>query len=190
MARKKRRPKVFYNGAVDTWSNDSMNEPYLMPGTEAYAAYQESLKKQVGEDVDDELGKTPDEDISPDNKQEEEQYDATDVGLDVAKRKFRRQQSKASQDKEIQHIVSEGLGKSVDISGGVAGEYGLPGISNSDELYDDGIDADSYKHEVIKDYRKQLDSVERETPTIDTDGDGKSDEQEMTPGAKAMRKYM
>ena len=55
MARKKRRPKVFYNGAVDTWSNDSMNEPYLMPGTEAYAAYQESLKKQVGEDVDDDL---------------------------------------------------------------------------------------------------------------------------------------
>ena len=114
-----------------------------------------------------------------------------DEAFDVGARKFRLQRSKSRENKEIQKIVSDGLGHKVDIEGGFLGSYGLPCVSNSDELYDDGLNEKEYKEAVIRDYAKAAESV-REVPKVDTNGDGKVDEDdvEMTPGMKTLMKYM
>ena len=192
--RRKRKSKVYYNSSTDTWSNDSMTEPYLMPGTEAYEAYQQNLENQFGEEGKeaDEFHKEYAESIEDDRIEKTDKEKNIDEAYNVANRKFRRRRSKERQNEEIEKIIEGGLGKDIDLDGGLAGEYGLPSISSNDEAYDDGINAAQYAHEVIKDYKKQFEATVRDIPDVDNNNDGKIDEQdaEMTPGMKKMAKYI
>lgn len=191
MARRRRKSKVYYNNETDTWSNDSGEQPYLMPGTESYEAYQASLlekeNQKNGDEFHDDLERTNESLRASQLKKSKKIDDAFNVG----NRKFRRQRSKARKNKEIEKILSEGLGHKVDIEGGLLGHYGLPCISNSEELYDDSLDAREYENAVIKEYEKEAKAI-RDVPNVDVNGDGKVDENdiEMTPGMKTLMKYM
>lgn len=194
MARRKRAVKVYYNSDTDTWTNDSHEEPYLMPGTEAYEAYQKTLAENSASQKDDEFHEKL-EDRNEDLRKEQLAKEASlDHAYEVANRKFRRRMSKERQNKEIQNIVSDGLGSGIDISGGVLTKVGVHGVdtSNQDELYDDGIDADHYKKAVISEYKGELNEAMREVPNVDTNGDGEidSDDVEVTPGMRRMARYM
>ena len=174
MARKKRKAKVYYNNEIDTWSNDSGEQPYLIPGTEAYNAYQARLKTEELQS-DDEPQLESDEDV---DEIDSCNVDSNDI-FAVSNHKFRRQQSKVRHNDEIQKIVNNGLG------------YSAKDLSKSDEVYDDGLNEKEYKKAVISNYKKEADKV-REIPTVDNNGDGKIDKNdvEMTPGMKHLMKYM
>lgn len=185
MARRKRRDKVYYNSDTDTWSNDSHEQPYLMPGTESYKAMQEVQDKQEEKRKGDDFH----EDLENSNEQlREEQLSKSELlneAYNVGNRKFRRRRSKERQNGKVERIVEKGLGHDVDIKGGAAAAFNVPTATTcNDELYNDAISDKDYKKEVIKDYKREFEEIVHE----DKDNDGKDDE--WTPGMKKMARYM
>lgn len=179
MARKKRKMNVYYNSGTDTWSNDSNTQPYIKPGTGAYKAYSFDKDNNTEDDI-----------VEDNVKEIDSKSEAVDHAYDVANRKFRRKMSKERQNSEVKTIISHGLGKSVNITGGLLSKVGLT-PTNEDELYDDGISDKEYKKEVIRDYASDLAEV-MHTADKDNDHDGDIDENDViiTPGMKTMAKYM
>lgn len=178
MARKPKKQKVYYNNDTDTWSNDSGEQPYLMPGSEAYEAYQERLKAQEKAKKEKELELQAEKQLM-DELTDKEKYKKVGDVFDVGTRKFRSQQKKASQNKSIEKLVEGGLGHDVKVN------------KQSSALYDDSLNEAEYKKAVVSEYKKEAEKV-REIPTVDTNGDGKidKDDVQMTPGMKSLMRYM
>ena len=185
MARRKRREKVYYNSDTDTWSNDSHEQPYLMPGTESYKAMQEVQEKQENKKKGDEFH----EQLEIENESlREDQLSKSELlneAYNVGNRKFRRRRSKERQNKKIEKIIEQGLGQDVDIKGGTSAAFNAPTAKScNDELYNDSISEKDYKKEVIKDYKHDFEEIVHE----DKDNDGNEDE--WTPGMRKMARYM
>ena len=190
-SRPRRLLSVFHNNDSDTWVNDTNEQLSIMPGTQAYKAYVEQRKsEQDGQDLKDKVDGNAD--ARQQEKERKNKEEELNDAYSVANRKFRRRMSKSVQDKEIQRIVDNGLGKHVSIFGNIWAKLGFGGKSNQDELYDDGISADEYKKAVISDYKSDLKEAMTELPDVDHDHDGDIDEDDivLTPGMRAMSKYM
>ncbi len=190
-SRPRRLLSVFHNNDSDTWVNDTNEQLSIMPGTQAYKAYVEQRKsEQDGQDLKDKVDGNAD--ARQQEKERKNKEEELNDAYSVANRKFRRRMSKSVQDKEIQRIVDNGLGKHVSIFGNIWAKLGFGGKSNQDELYDDGISADEYKKAVISDYKSDLKEAMTELPDVDYDHDGDIDEDDivLTPGMRTMSKYM
>lgn len=175
-----RKTRVYYNSDTDTWSNDTHEQPYLMPGTQSYEAYQEQQLKDDPNQPDDEFHKNLEED-NEDYREEQVQEDKEfEKKSEVTRRKYRRYMSKEVQRKAAEKIIEDGL------------ERDIPTRDFSDELYDDGVSGDKFVHEAAVDYKHEFDEKTREVPEVDNNGDGKVDEDDayMTPGMKKMARYM
>lgn len=180
MARRKKKTRVYYNSDTDTWSNDAMEQPYLMPGTQSYEAYQEQQAKDSPDNPDDDFHAAL-EDANEEYREEQvEEDEALEKATRESKRKYRRYMSKEVQRKKAEKIIEEGLGRDI------------PSRDFSDELYDDGVSGDKFIHEAAVDYKHEFEEKTREIPDIDTDKDGDVDEDDayMTPGMKKMARYM
>ena len=182
MAKFKRRriQRVYPNKYSTTWSPDEQ-QASLIPGTDFYNQRQAdkliegfSAKKEeeeLSEDLKLEIAKE-----EPENKVDDEaNTEFTEhVVYNVGSRKYRRRMSKQYQVKEVKKIAEEALIK-------------FPGDESiEEELHDDSVNEDTFKGEVLRDYDRILDGIERS----DNDHDGDVDGDDILPGMYRMRKYM
>lgn len=176
---KKRKANVYYNSDTDTWSDDSREQFSLLPGTSTYKDYMEdkelAKEKAAGDEFHDELEHQNEvyRELQLDKEKDHEVHN-------VGKRKYRRYMSKDVQSKDAIKIAENGLDRHVSKR------------DLNDELFDDGISGDSYKHEVLEDYKSEF-NEKRQIPNVDSDHDGDIDEDDdayMTPGMKKMARYM
>lgn len=191
----KRRMRVYYNSSSDTWSDDAKEQLSLVPDaadcglvpgqdapdvSDSHAEGMQEMQMEISVSV-----REPD-----DVPEKDDMCGFMEYAYKNAVYRCHRKQNKMAQNKWIQKLVSRGLGRHVSLSGGISSGIGFPGISNSDELYSDAITVSGYAEDVISDYRKPLERAVRKLPSIDTDGDGVGDSFDMTPGMRAMMKYM
>lgn len=191
----RRRMRVYYNGSTDTWSDDAKEQLSLTPDASDYGVVPESdMMKNVLENhtetgnVNEAVRRDADSD-----RDEFVQSDDVDGFMEYAYKnavyRSHIKQNKFSQNKWIQKIVSRGLGKRVSISGGISCSMGLPGISNSGELYNDAVTVSDYARDVISGYKKPFEKAVRNLPVI-ADGGHNTEACEICPGMRTMVKYM
>lgn len=172
--RRKRKEKVYYNSDTDTWSNDSNEQPYLMPGTASYEAYQaknqEQLEKKIGDDFHHEL-EAHNESI---RDEQLEKSKLIDDAFHVGNRKFRRQRSKERLNSDVEKIIDDGLG------------HGAAKIKHNENVYDDGVNDKQYAKKVVRDYKSEFENLCQQ----DNNNDGKVDEDDWTPGMRKLSRYM
>lgn len=173
-SRKKRKEKVYYNSDTDTWSNGTMEQPYLMPGTASYEAYQEKnqeqLAKKQGDAFHEEL-ELHNEGIRDDQL---EKSKLIDDAFHIGNRKFRRQRSKERLNSDVEKIIEDGLGHQTNK------------VKRNKKVYDDGINDEQYAKKVVRDYKSEFENLCQQ----DNNNDGKVDEDDWTPGMRKMSKYM
>lgn len=188
MARKRRRKeKVYYNSDTDTWSNGTMEQPYLMPGTASYEAMQEAnqlqLEKKQGDEFHEQLEEYNEELRGEQLEEGQKVIDA----FNASQQKFKNQRRKARMNDEIEDILEDGLGKDVNVDGGIAGSFNIPLTNNcKDAMYNDGITDDQYKKTVIREYKDEFTDICNQ----DNNHDGEVDEEDWTPGMHKLAKYM
>lgn len=186
MSKKRRRKeKVYYNSDTDTWSNGAMEQPYLMPGTASYEAMQEANQIQMEKKQGDEFHEELEEHNEKVRSRLIAKGKAVKDAFDTSQQKFKNQRAKERMNDEIEDILEDGLGKDVNVDGGLAGAFNIPLVKTcDDELYDDSITPGEYKKAVIRDYEKDFADVCKD----DKDHDGEEDE--WTPGMKKLSRYM
>lgn len=200
MAKKvsKKKQAIYHNRYYSTRTPDE-RERALMPGTKEYAKLQtERLGKAFGVNVSNEDTKQRDvtderddqaevEVIQPamdqDPSDDEQMALSMDAAHDVAARKFRRRRSKERKIAEVKDIAHEALDKDIPVHN----TFNMPGQrSMDDELQDDGVNEKSFVKECLRDYEADL----KEIYNNDNNNDGRTDDDDITPGMRRMMKYM
>lgn len=185
--RNNKRGKVYYKSDTDTWSNDAMEQPYLMPGTESYKAMQsqneEKKELKKGDEFHDEL-EFQNETL---RKRQLDKSKMIDEAFNVGSRKFRKVRAKKRVQDQTERIIEDGIGKNVDIKGGIAGDIalGCSGVSKK-LVYDDGVNPEEYQTQVIRSYEPEF----KEACDKDNNNDGQIDDDDWTPGMHKMARYM
>lgn len=179
---------VYSNNSQDSSSNGAKEQKSIEQGTRSYAAYKSQLESAVGkvdDDSHDGLDEYDDDYTSGSSMSEiDDAYE--DAHKKFNRRRFDIQSAKRRQDKSIEHVLSAGLGHSVDVDGGFMSSHSLPGVSSTDELYNDGVLVRSYAEDVIDDYgadikkavsgyKKRSINASRDSESVDIDGDGNID---------------
>lgn len=158
----------------------------LEPGTEEYRQRKAMQRLReaytLEEDTDEEKQAAPAP--APVPEKQTEPYDpAQNMAHDVAVRKFRRKRSKERKAGLAKEIAKDAIHKDIPVHN----VTNLPGIRSMDEeLYDDGIDEKAFVSDVLRDYDEDL----KELIKQDNNGDGKVDEEDLTPAMRRMKRYM
>lgn len=195
--KKHRKQAVYHNRYYSTQTPDE-RERSLMPGTKEYQKKQaERLSKafnsnrpaeqtnsdQKQEELDDQIEQQV-VSANTEPSEPEMQEEIPDMAHDVAVRKFRRQRGKERRIAEVQSIVKGATGTKIPEDTALH----KPGDGNSirKAVNDDGISEKQFVNKVVRDYEGDLKKV----CNMDTNGDGKVDEEDITPGMRKMMKYM
>ena len=179
---------VYSNNSQDSSSNGAKEQKSIEQGTRSYEAYKSQLENAVGrtdDDFHDEVD-DHDEDYTSGSSMSEIDDAYEDAHKKFNRRRFDIQSAKRRQDKSIEHVLSAGLGHSVDVDGGFMSSHSLPGVSSTDELYNDSVLVRNYAEDVIDDYgadikkavsgyKKKSANTSRDSEFVDVDGDGNID---------------
>jgi len=181
-----KRQAVYHNNNTDNWTNDTKEQLSLAPGSDGYNARQERLlesnpmSEQNLEEVAEEqyeLEKTYDEDHDPKDLADDF-VDAFEKGRQSASvLRYRSKMQREDAVRQTAKIASEGLDRDVSTKEIEA---------KSDSITTKAADVPR----ALKSYDVEL--SQREVPTMDRDGDGDIDKDDIayTPGMKRMRSYM
>ena len=181
-----KRQVVYHNNNTDNWTSDAKEQLSLVPGSDGYNARQErlfenspmseqNLKNVVKEQY--ELQKIYEEDH--DTKDLAEDFvDAFEKGGQSASvLRYRSKMQREDAVCQTAEIASDGLGRNIS-------PQEIEARNDSITVKDTDVPG------ALKSYKAEL--SQREVPTMDLDGDGDIDKDDViyTPGMKHMRNYM
>lgn len=187
MAKRKRKQQpVYHNNNSDTWTNDDKEQLSLLPGSAGQKARQEQLSESnpMSKDNMDEVAEEQFE-LSEKEKEDRESqqlenefHEAFTKGQKSASiMQYRAMAFRQDAVKQTAKIASEGLGRTIS-------EKEIEQANKGIAVMPEDVP------KALKNYEEELN--EREVPKVDTNGDGKIDEDDvyMTPGMSKMRRYM
>ena len=168
--------RIYSNNMKDTWSNDSAEQICLVP-----MLYDQPINPFQLDEVWASLPADTQEEIEKGTVAYEETKDMLDASKakDVGSRKYRNYMAKQSQVKETRKIAEGATDRHVSIH------------DFDDELFDDAVNQDNFKHESLLDYAAEVEK--RKEPKVDTNGDGiidKRDAETCSPLLSKFEKYM
>ena len=183
---RRKRQAVYHNNNSDNWTNDTKEQLSLAPGSDGYNARQERLQES-NPMSEQNLEEVAEEQLEIEKTYEAE-HDAKDLADDFVEAfekgrqsasvlRYRSQMQREDVVRQTAKIASDGLGREVS--------------TKEIEAKNDSITTKSTDvPRALKSYEAEL--SQREVPTMDKDGDGDIDKDDIdyTPGMSRMRRYM
>ena len=183
---RRKRQAVYHNNNSDNWTNDTKEQLSLAPGSDGYNARQERLLES------NPMSEQNLEEVAEEQFEIEKTYDAEREAKDLADDfvdafekgrqsasvlRYRSQMQREDVVRQTAKIASEGLGREVSTT-----EIEAKNNSITTKAAD--------VPRALKSYEGEL--AQREVPTMDRDGDGDIDKDDIdyTPGMSRMRRYM
>lgn len=180
--RRKKKQIIYHNTNKDLWTNDTKEQLSLMLGSDGYEARQEQLSENApisDEDMDniaeeqfEQVQRTESEELA-----EEFHESFTKGQKSVASMQYRAMIQRQDVVRQTAKIASDGLGRTVTVKE-------IESVTNGITILPEDVP------KVLQNYESEF--HHREVPTVDTNQDGKIDEDDicMTPGMSRMRRYV
>lgn len=186
MAKHRRKQAVYHNNMTDNWTNDAKEQLSLLPGSDGYEARQAKLvesnpmsKENLDEVAEEQFDLDEERKLEKKSHQFSDDFDEsfTKGQKSASVLKYRAMARRQDAVRQTAKIASNGLDRTVT-------EKEIESVNDSITKRPEDVPR------TLRNYEEELE--DREIPTVDSNGDGKIDEDDayITPGMKKMRKYM